>query len=407
MHKDQRMLQAEAQPRAATWWLVFGLALGPAVSNGLGRFAYGLILPAMGEDLAWSYAQAGWMNTANALGYALGAGLAFYLIRRWSPARLFTLGMLLTTASLTASGLTGDFLLLSLLRALAGIGGAPVFIAGGVMASGLFGVDRGRSTLATTLYFGGASAGILLSALSIPWIIGLFGTAAWPATWLALGGFSALCCIPALGAARCARFTRPRQAVLAPVLSLGQLLRLAPLLVGYFCFAVGYIVYFTFIVALMEETGASTATVAGIWSVLGLAGLAAPFVWRPVLNHSLGGGALALSSLATALGTLLPLLLAGAWGLFVSAALFGVSYMSSAGAMTSFCRKNLDPHQVGSAVSLFTVLFAIGQIIGPVAAGRLADATSSLAVGFLAAGVILALGGGISLLQGRLADNDE
>jgi len=27
----------------------------------------------MRDDLGWSYAQAGWLNTANALGYVLGA----------------------------------------------------------------------------------------------------------------------------------------------------------------------------------------------------------------------------------------------------------------------------------------------------------------------------------------------
>ena len=38
-------------------------------TNGLARFAYGLLLPAMRADLDWNYTQAGWINTANAIGY--------------------------------------------------------------------------------------------------------------------------------------------------------------------------------------------------------------------------------------------------------------------------------------------------------------------------------------------------
>ena len=106
------------------------LAMAPAVSNGFARFAYALILPAMRSDLEWSYAMAGWINTANAIGYLLGALLTFWLSGRMPAARLFTRGMLMTALALLASGMTGDIALLSLFRILAGIGGAAMFISG-------------------------------------------------------------------------------------------------------------------------------------------------------------------------------------------------------------------------------------------------------------------------------------
>src|SRR5438876_914979 len=58
------------------------LSLGPSIGNGFGRFAYALILPAMKADLAWTYTQAGWINTANAIGYLVGALLSLRLIAR-------------------------------------------------------------------------------------------------------------------------------------------------------------------------------------------------------------------------------------------------------------------------------------------------------------------------------------
>jgi len=49
------------------------LSLGAAVSLGLTRFSYALLLPPMRADLAWSYFLSGAMNTGNALGYFIGA----------------------------------------------------------------------------------------------------------------------------------------------------------------------------------------------------------------------------------------------------------------------------------------------------------------------------------------------
>lgn len=67
-------------PLRNVWALALTLSLGAAVSLGITRFAYGLLLPAMRTDLGWSYTLAGAMNTANALGYFLGALLTPWLL---------------------------------------------------------------------------------------------------------------------------------------------------------------------------------------------------------------------------------------------------------------------------------------------------------------------------------------
>ena len=76
--------------------LALALSLGAAVSLGVTRFAYGLLLPPMRADLQWSYPLAGAMNTANALGYLLGALAAPRLMARYGPSRLTVAGALLS-----------------------------------------------------------------------------------------------------------------------------------------------------------------------------------------------------------------------------------------------------------------------------------------------------------------------
>jgi MFS family permease len=169
--------------------IAVGLAVGPGVSNGLARFAYGLVLPAMRQDLHWSYTEAGWINTTNALGYLLGAGLTLVLVAKNGPRRLFIGGMVLTTIALLASDLTRDFWLFSPCRFVADVAGAPVLIAGSAMVSTLFSGDSSRDALAIALYFGGAGLGMVLTGLLLPLILVL---AAWPQTWLLLAGLSGL-----------------------------------------------------------------------------------------------------------------------------------------------------------------------------------------------------------------------
>ncbi|HXP66724.1 MAG TPA: YbfB/YjiJ family MFS transporter, partial [Steroidobacteraceae bacterium] len=116
-------------------WIVAGLAMGPVVALGLARFAYALLLPAMRSDLGWSYANAGAMNTANAVGYLGGALLAAPLARRFGVKQTFLAGILITAAGIGASGLSGHFGLLMCLRVLTGVSGALAFVAGGSMAA--------------------------------------------------------------------------------------------------------------------------------------------------------------------------------------------------------------------------------------------------------------------------------
>ncbi|HOZ65173.1 MAG TPA: YbfB/YjiJ family MFS transporter, partial [Burkholderiaceae bacterium] len=118
-----------------TLWLALALSLGAAVSLGVTRFAYGLLLPTMRTDLGWSYTLAGAMNTANALGYLLGALATPRLMQRLGPARLLLGGALLASVFMVLSGFFVDATPLLVQRLLAGVASAFVFIAGGLLAA--------------------------------------------------------------------------------------------------------------------------------------------------------------------------------------------------------------------------------------------------------------------------------
>lgn len=384
-----------------SWLILVGLALGICVSNGFARFSYGLILPAMQQDLDWTYTQAGWINTANALGYVVGAVVTFLLVRRVPAPHLFSIGMVGTSVCLVANGLTADFWWLSLWRILTGVFGALVFIVGSTLAASLFQDDPKRNALAIAINFGGGGFGMVLSGVALPLLFAHSGNSVWPLSWLALGLASIVCCVFATWSAYAVRQPDEGNTVETAATHL-PVRRMLAMLFGYGLFAAGYIVYLTFLIAWMQSLAFSSMMVAGVWLIVGLSMMASPFVWRPLLAHYMSGFPFAMAVGATSVGTLLPLIWPSAVGLIVSAALFGLSVFIAPSAVTSFSRKNLPSPLWGPALGLLTIVFALGQTVGPVAAGAVGDHFGDIRFGLLGAGVVLGLGAVIGLFQSPL-----
>jgi len=366
------------------------------VTNGFARFAYGLLLPAMQSEMGWNYAQAGWLNTANALGYIVGAVLTMAVIRRLSPTRLFAFGMIATTIALLATGLNAALWWQTLWRVLAGIFGAMSFSTAGALAAGLFPQDPRRSALAIAILFGtGGGLGIVLAGATLPLLLDAYGPSFWTMGWILIGLMSVSLLPLSLWAA--ARLHSPALAQMETARL--PLRRMLPVFAGYAGFGLGYIVYLTFLSAWMAGQDASAPFIALVWVLLGGCICISPFLWRPILARDASGLPLALILACIAVGTALPVLVPGGHILLLSAAIFGLAVFMAPGAVTNFTRQNLAPESWGYAVSLFTVVFAIAQTLGPYGAGLLGDLTGNIGISLLTAAAVLLVGAGCALLQ--------
>jgi len=380
--------------------ILLGLAFGVCISSGFGRFAYGLILPYMQADLDWSYSQAGWLSTVNAIGYLLGALATVWLVTRFAQEQLYALGIVLTTLMLIASGLTRDFWWMSAWRFGSGAFAAPVFIAVGVLASNLYGVNQKKNAMAIALAFGGGGLGIVLSALVLPHFFIARGAVAWPIAWLALGGVSVLMLPIGLWAT---------QQLNAPVRHTEDVppRRIGPMwgsMTAYFCFAVGYIVYLTFLSAFLKTLGAGAWTVSLIWSIVGVGTIVSSFLWRGFIGRHRSGFPMAVTLACVAVGSVLPVVVPTFLGLLASSVLFGLSVFMPPTSVASLIRQNNPPDTWGRLMGIYTVIFAVGQCIGPIATGIIGDIFGNIGYGLLAAGGILLFGSLAAFLQKPLED---
>lgn len=378
------------------WLMVVALSFAPAVSNGLARFSYALILPAMRQDLDWSYTLAGWINTANALGYLAGALIMFRLNRYVLPTTLFVWGMGITGLSLIAAGFTQDFTLLSLLRFGAGVGGGMAFISGATLVSATWPDQPAKNALAIAVYFGGGGIGILITGLTVPPLLAIKGVSAWPLAWLLIGGVG-------LGAWLLSWPAAVKSSVaIAEVKGSKSPLpsaKMLPSLIGYFFFSAGYIVYMTFVIAWLKQNSASLLMVMLCWSILGVGVTISGFAWKGVLSRYKNGIPLGASSLVTAIGAGVLLVMTDEIGIILSAVIFGMAFFIAPTSVTAYTRHNLPKAHWGEAIALYTILFASGQTLGPVGAGIIADLTGDLQGGMMAGVVLLVLGGIAGLIQ--------
>jgi predicted MFS family arabinose efflux permease len=376
------------------------LALAIAVVNGFARFAYALLLPPMRSDLGWDYALSGWLNTANSIGYGVGALLGFVWALRFRPAQLYRWGLLGTLVTLLACAFTHDLAWMMVWRFLSGVGSAWVFACGGALVAARYAHDPANAGAAIALVYAGGGLGMALSGpmlypvLSSDWH--------WSAGWATLAVTGLLLALPPLGVLRRLDAATPASTTDSKANAAQH--ALAPsgfwrMLLAYFLFGVGYIVYLTFVVAWLRDMRMGTVASVGVWVFLGAAVVASGWIWQVPMSRWWPGHTFAAASICVAVGTVLPLATPALWMLLLSALLVG-SFFMVPGSVMAFTRAWLPQPLWSKCMNLFTVVFAAGQAVGPVVAGVLGD-RYGLGPAMVFGGAVLVISAVLALMQPR------
>ena len=395
--KSMTATAGPARQHIGDLWIAIGLSIGAAISLGFSRFAYALLLPPMRASLHWNYVQAGGMNTANAVGYVVGSAGAAWVSRRLGIKHAFLATLAVSGVVLVLTGLTSNYATLMTLRFVGGFATAIAFIVGASLAAGVnpAGTPQ-RAALALALYITGVGSGIAVSGLVIPPILAHLGAAGWPAGWMWLGGLSIAALLPAAAATR---RVPPQAARDEGVMPWQDIVFLWPTFANYLLFAAGYVSYMTFIIVLIRNGGGGPHDIAAFWIVLGLSSVMGTLAWGRVLPKLGIRMSSPVVAIVVLLGTLPVLLWPTVTAAFVSAVVFGASFMAGPTAVTVIVRKLLRPPTWTAALAALTVAFAIGQAIGPLMSGAVSDATGSVSAGLWLSPLLLIAAAFFALFQ--------
>ncbi len=368
---------------------------------GLARFAYGMLLPSMGQSLGLAYDQMGFISTGNFLGYLCAVALAPYCMGRWGARRTIATGLGLLAVCMIGIGRSRGYPTILALYGMTGVGSGLANVPMMVLVSHWFSREaRGR---AAGIMLAGNGAAIVFAGLLVPALSRSLGADGWRTGWLILGGLSLA--ISALAGALLRNTPEqmglPAPAIGTPVTPVGVPApqgptpgRIIPHLgFLYLLFGATYMIYGTFIVTTMVvERGMAEATAGRFWAWVGFFSLFSGPLFGTLSDRIGRKGGLMIVFAVQTLAYALASADLGVGALYLSIALYGVAAWSIPTIMAAAVGDYLGPARAAAGFSIVTFFFAAGQTVGPSLAGVVAEATGSFSSSYLMAAGLTGVG---------------
>ncbi|MGO2279452.1 MULTISPECIES: MFS transporter [unclassified Psychrobacter] len=373
---------------------------------GLGRFAFGMLLPSMSSSLGLSYTQSGLLGFANLIGYLVAVMLSPLVLPRLGTRNTATINLVLIAISMLGMAFTTNFPMLCALYVLTGIGsGGVVLPMMSVMSHWFFPSHRG---LALGLVMAGPGFGIILSGFVVPRLLPISSLLSWQTGWLI---FSVINIAVAWLTFMLIR-NHPNDVSQDPFgrtptlpvknnqkLERSNVRLLVHLGIIFAIYGATYMVYVTFIVTSMVSSyQLSEATAGGIWAWIGLLSMFSGILFGWISDHIGRRLGLALAFFFLAIAYLLVGLTDWSLGLYSSIILFGLVVWSVPVIMSASAGDYFGPAAAASALAALTFAFSGGQALGPVVAGYLAEITGDFSISYMTSGIAAFVALGLALL---------
>lgn len=376
-------------------------------SLGLARFGYTMILPDMRQGLQLEYTQMGALATGNFVSYLIFAFLGGYLASRFGPRIVISISLLFAGAAMLLTGSASGFTTALIGRTLTGVGSAGSNVPVMGLISAWFG--RRLRGMAAGIAVAGSGIGMVATGWAVPRIMRSFPETGWRVSWYILGGIAVALGIivwlllrdqPAAMGLQPLGDDEPvesSQSNPGPVPISTRALYTSPLLIQlgliYATFGFSYVIYATFFAAyLTEERGLPPTQAGAMWSLVGILAIFCGFVWGSLSDRIGRRAGLALVFALEGVAILLMAVWTAPAGYLVSAFLFGSTALSIPAIMAAACGDFVGSRLAPAAFGAITLIFGIGQSIGPSVGGWLADQSGSFAAAFIAAAVTAFLG---------------
>ncbi len=371
------------KPISATGFAVLGAVL-IAIAYGLARYAYGVFVPSIRDELGLSSEVMGMVGSLAFISFCLASVVAPLTVDRLGSRYGAVLAGVFAVAGLTLIGAAGDAIAL----------GTGVFLCG--ISTGLMmpALSAGAQTAVRPHLRGrvnavmnaGTSFGLVLCVPVVLLISGAWRLAYGSfAVFAAVGVVAALALLPSVS-----RVRDTMTSAQAPVPA-GRRAAVISLSLFSFAMGLGSSAYWIFAPDLVVEIGGgSDRFTAWLWLVVGVAGLAG--AWVSDLADRIGAPATqALALLGLCMATILVAIAPGEpWLALASAAVFGWMFMSLTGLyLVTGVRLLRDRPSLGPVVPFLAI--TVGQAVGSTGVGWLIGQAGYLEAFAVFAAIILAV----------------
>ena len=369
------------------WTVAVGGLAATLIGNGIGRFAYTPLIPALIAAHWFTPAEAVYLAAANLVGYLLGALVAGGLARLLTGRGAIRLAALATAASLVACAWPLGFAWFAAWRLLAGVtGGVLMVLAVPAVLAATPPSKRGRAAgvVITGIGLGIAMAGTIVPAvaqagLTLVWLV--LAAVAFLLTayvWIAIPRES-------LDFAQ----AKPASTTIAAPIWL--------LLAAYSCDALGFIPHTVFWVDYIARgLGHGLETGGGFWIVFGLGAAAGPFVSGVVADRCGLGRSFVAAMAIKAVAVALPLVSSSGLALFVSSFVVGALIAGTTTLCSAWIAEQVGLKEHRRIWGWMTSAFAVAQAAGAWALSLAFAVTSSYALLFTIGATVLTAGAALA-----------
>ena len=366
------------------------MALVAALAQSFGRFTYGVLLPAVRDDLGLSNTVAGSLATVNMAAYLVGSLIVATASSRFRLISVMRVGMVVAIIGQALATVSPGPVVLGVGLFAQGLGGALTWIPAPVITADAIAPER--RGLAVGFLGAGMGLGVVFAGQLSGIVRSTMGDASWRTVYfvqLIIGAAVVAVVLLAIG---------HRQERLASRTGLGGFSALrrvpgwAPLVSAFFVFGLLYLLIISFLTTRLEDDSGWTSTQASLaFTLVGVA-----MIFGGPLFIALSERIGARSTLAISFGgwaVVTTLILPGWFAptLALSVAV-GLLFASMPSVLTVYVVNNTTTDDYGPAFAAVTFSFGIAQMISPQMGGFIADAAGSFTPVFLLSAALAVVG---------------
>ena len=353
------------------WGRIFTVALSGVVSHTFGRTSLSVLVPAMRDELGLSGATTGALGSVNLGFYMAGVVIVTVLAGRVEPFTLLRTGILVVATGLFVLGTATGAPQAVIGTALAGLGGAGIWLTTPIIASERVPPERRGVVLGSlTATMGAAFITIPLGATLLRELADDSG--AWREVWLIEGGL-ALMLLIALSVFVTTESTEPIEGAVA-FSSLRRLTGWRPAVGAYMSFAFVAASFALFIGPSLElDHGFSRNHTTLLFSAMGAGSVLGSVSFGRMGDRFGRPRTMTTVMLITAATAVMMPIGSEPW-IAVAIILDGASSFSFPTLTATFVRDQVDQREFTAVFGAMTIFYGPASIAGPYVSGRLADA---------------------------------
>ena len=363
------------------WIIVILVALTAAVGQSFGRFSFGILLPAIRDDLGISNTLVGMLGAANVGAYLLGTLAVAWATSRYRLIKVMRLGLVLATLGLLVASVAGSAAMLAFSLFVMGVGGAFLWIPAPVIAADA--MPASRRSIAVGLMSSGIGLGVMFASVLSGGLRSSLGDSAWSSVYQTQCAIAVVVLVLVLLLVRHQQDLPSGSGGLGGFGALQRMSGWLPLLVAYSAFGFMYLLVMGFLTTRLEDdNGWYTADASLAFSVMGFAMIFGGPIFTTIAQR-LG----VRKTLAIAFGLwplMLGVVLSGVFALVVPACvILGLLFSGLPILITLYVVENTTAADYGPSFAAATLAFGIAQTVAPPIGGVIADQSGTFLFVFL------------------------